>query len=176
MQHIYLPFTKKKIKKIRVGDELLLSGVIYTARDQAHKQLVELLKRGKKLPIDLKNSVIYYCGPNPKRGKLAIGSCGPTTSSRMDKFSIPLFKAGLKVTIGKGKRSEEIRKYIKKIGGVYLLAPAGCGALLAQKVKKARLIAFGDLKSEAIYELTVHDFPVVVGIDPKGRDIYDKRK
>lgn len=174
MLTLYLPFTKETIKKLKVGDELLLSGIIYTARDQAHKRLVGLLKKKEALPIDLKNAAIYYCGPNPKRDKLAIGSCGPTTSSRMDKFSIPLFKAGLKVTVGKGRRGEEIRKYIKKTGGVYLLAPAGCGALLAQKVKKARVVAFKDLKSEAIFELTVRDFPAVVGIDSQGRDIFVK--
>ncbi len=174
MLKITLPLAKEIIKKLKAGDELLLNGIVYTARDQAHKLIVELLKKKKRLPIDLKNAVIYYCGPNPKKGKFPIGSCGPTTSSRMDKFTIPLLKAGLKVSIGKGSRSQEIRKYIKKSGGVYLLAPAGCGALLAGKVKKARLIAFKDLKSEAIYELSVHDFPVVVGIDSKGRDIFGK--
>lgn len=154
----------------------MVSGIIYTARDQAHKRLVDLLKRKNKLPIDLKKSSLYYCGPNPKSGKFPIGSCGPTTSSRMDDLTIPLIRSGLRVTIGKGKRSQAVRQIIKKTGGLYLVAPAGCGALLVGKIKKARLVAFLDLKSEAIYELTVQDFPVTVAIDSKGRDIYQKHR
>ncbi len=170
-----LPFDQMAIKKLKAGDELLLSGIIYTARDQAHKRLVELLKRKKKLPIDLKEAVIYYCGPTPKSGKFPIGSCGPTTSSRMDAMSLPLIKAGLRITVGKGRRSQAVSQMIKRTGGLYLIAPAGCGALLVGKVKKARLVAFADLKSEAIHELTVNDFPVTVAIDSKGRDIYETR-
>lgn len=176
MIRVGLPFDTIAVKKFKAGDELLLSGIIYTARDQAHKRLVDLLKRKNKLPIDLKKAVIYYCGPTPKSSKFPIGSCGPTTSSRMDAMSLPLIKAGLRFTIGKGRRSQEVRQMIKRTGGLYLIAPAGCGALLAQKIKKARLVAFADLKSEAIYELTVHDFPVVVAIDSKGRDIYERKR
>lgn len=174
MIRVNLPFDGADVKKFKAGDELLVSGIIYTARDQAHKRLVDLLKKKKKLPIDLKRAVIYYCGPTPKSGKFPIGSCGPTTSSRMDAMSLPLFNAGLRFTIGKGRRSQSVRQLIKRTGGLYLVAPAGCGALLAGKVKKARLIAFSDLKSEAIYELTVNDFPVAVAIDSKGRDIYER--
>lgn len=153
----------------------MLNGIIYTARDQAHKRLVDLLKRKNKLPIDLTKATIYYCGPNPKSGKFAIGACGPTTSSRMDELTLPLIKSGLRVTIGKGTRSPEVRKMIKKTKGLYLIAPAGCGALLATKVQMVRLVAFRGLKSEAILELTVRDFPVTVGIDSKGRDIYERK-
>jgi fumarate hydratase subunit beta len=174
MIKLSLPITKQDIKKLKAADEVLLSGILYTARDQAHKRLVDLLKAGKKLPIDLKKSTIYYCGPNPKSRTSAIGSCGPTTSSRMDTLTLPLLKAGLKVTIGKGRRSEEVRRMIKKRGGIYLLAPAGCGALLAQKVISAKVIAFGDLKSEAIYRFEVEGFPVIVGIDSRGRDIFEQ--
>lgn len=173
---INLPLKKEVIKKLRAGDELLLSGIIYTARDQVHKRLVGLLKKKSRLPIDLSKSAIYYCGPNPKSSKSAIGACGPTTSSRMDEMTAPLMNSGLKVTIGKGRRSPGVRQMIKRAGGLYLLAPAGCGALLAGKVKKARVIAFADLKSEAIYELTVSDFPVIVGIDSTGRDIYERKR
>ena len=176
MIRVNLPFDKITVKKVKAGDELSLSGIIYTARDQAHKRLVEILKRKKKLPIDLKKSTIYYCGPTPKSDKFPIGSCGPTTSSRMDSMSLPLIKAGLRFSIGKGRRSQAVRQMIKKTSGLYLVAPAGCGALLAEKVKKAKLMAFNDLKSEAIYELTVNDFPVTVAIDSKGRDIYERKR
>lgn len=175
MKKINLPFNNRILASSKAGDELLLTGIIYTLRDMAHKRLVNLVKKRKRLPIDLKSAVIYYSGPNPGWGKFPIGACGPTTSSRMDALTIPLLKSGLKVTIGKGRRSREIRKWLKKICGVYLLAPAGCGALLAKKVLKAKRIAFSDLKAEAIYELFVKDFPVVVGIDSKGRDIYQRK-
>ena len=153
MKKITLPLKRKDIKNLRVGDRLLLSGIIYTARDQAHKRLVELLKKRKRLPINLETSVIYYCGPNPKSRKLAIGSCGPTTSARMDALTIPLLKSGLKVSIGKGRRSSEVANMLKKKTGLYLLAPAGCGALLAKRVKSAKLVAFPQLKAEAIFKL-----------------------
>jgi fumarate hydratase subunit beta len=176
MLKVNLPLDSHLIRKLRARDELFLNGIIYTARDQAHKRLVELLKKGKRLPIDLKKATIYYCGPNPGRGKLPIGSCGPTTASRMDDLTIPLMRAGLKIMIGKGERCPAVRSMIKAKHGVYLLAPAGCGALLAKKVTKAKLAAFGDLKSEGIYALKVHNFPVIVGIDSRGRDIYQKRR
>ncbi|MBU2540667.1 MAG: FumA C-terminus/TtdB family hydratase beta subunit [Candidatus Omnitrophica bacterium] len=176
MKKITLPFDSKTLTHLEAGEELSLSGIIYTARDQAHKRLVALLKKRKKLPIDLKTSVIYYCGPNPGKGKFALGACGPTTSSRMDKLTLPLLKSGLKAVIGKGRRSEEVRRGLKKTNGVYLLAPSGCGALLAKKVRNAKVVAFSDLKSEAIFKLKVCDFPVIVGINSHGKDIYDRKE
>ncbi len=169
---ILIPLSAEKIKKMKVGDEILLNGIIYTARDQAHKRLAEAIKKGKKLPIDLKGAVIYYCGPTKTpKGKI-IGSCGPTTSSRMDEFTPVLLKAGLKGLIGKGSRSKEVIAAIKKYQAVYFLTYAGCGALLSRYVKKARPVAYTDLGPEAIYKLEVKDFPLIVGIDSKGRSVY----
>ncbi len=162
MIKISTSLTKEIINGLKAGDEVLLSGVIYTARDQAHKKLIELIKKGRKLPIELKNQIIYYCGPTPApRGKI-IGSCGPTTSARMDELTIPLLKKGLKGMIGKGGRSNAVIKAIKKYKAVYFLTFAGCGALLAGKVKKAKPVAFKELGPEAIYKLEVKDFPVIV--------------
>ena len=162
-----------KIQNLKAGDELFYSGIIYTARDQAHKRLVEAIKNNKKLPFDLKGAIIYYCGPTQTpKGKI-IGSCGPTTSSRMDIFTPQLLKSGVKAMIGKGARSKEVVRAIKKYKAVYFLAPAGCGALLAKKVLKAQIVAYPDLGPEAIYELEVKDFPLIVAVDSKGRNIYD---
>ena len=160
---------------LKAGDKAIFSGTLYTARDQAHKRLVEAIKKGKKLPIDLKGAVIYYCGPTKTpKGKI-IGSCGPTTSSRMDIFTPVLLKSGLKAMIGKGTRSQEVARAIKKHKAVYFLTYAGCGALLAKYVKKNKPVAYKDLGPEAIYKLEVKDFPLIVGIDAKGRNIYGKR-
>ena len=154
----------------------MLSGVIYTARDQAHKRFVETIKQGKKLPITLKGQIIYYCGPTKTpKGKI-IGSCGPTTASRMDEFTPALLKAGLKGMIGKGSRSKEVIAAIKKYKAVYFLTYAGCGALLSKYIKSAKAMVYKDLGPEAIYRLEIRDFPVIVGIDSKGRSIYDKKR
>jgi fumarate hydratase subunit beta len=162
MKKINLPFKKEVIKKIRVGDEVLLSGTIYTARDQAHKRLVETIKAKRKLPFDLKNAVIYYCGPaRTPKGKI-IGSCGPTTSSRMDEWTPILLKVGLRGMIGKGYRSKEVMAVIKKYKAIYFLTYAGCGALLSKYVKKVTPIAYQDLGPEAILKLEVKDFPLIV--------------
>ncbi|MCX5710930.1 MAG: FumA C-terminus/TtdB family hydratase beta subunit [Candidatus Omnitrophica bacterium] len=163
----------KQIKALKIFDEIKLSGVIYTARDQAHKRLVEAINSGKKLPIDLKGAIIYYCGPTAAPKGKVIGSCGPTTSNRMDKFTPVLLKAGLKVMIGKGGRSKEVIAAIKKYKAVYLLAYAGCGALINKYIKKAKVAAYKDLGPEAIFRLEVKDFPLIVGIDSQGRNIYD---
>jgi len=172
MKKINTPLEKGEIKNLRVGDEVLLSGVIYTARDQAHKRLLDALKQNKRLPLALKNAVIYYCGPTKTpKGKI-IGSCGPTTSSRMDRFTTPLLKAGLRGMIGKGGRAREVIRAIKKYKAVYFLAYAGCGALLAKYVKEAKPVAYKELGPEAIYKLEVKDFPLIVGIDTAGRSIY----
>ncbi|MDD5005352.1 MAG: Fe-S-containing hydro-lyase [Candidatus Omnitrophica bacterium] len=172
MRRISTPLTKEIIKTLRCGQEILLSGTIYTARDQAHKRLREAIKKHKKLPFGLNNQIIYYCGPtNTPRGKI-IGSCGPTTSSRMDSFTPLLLKKGLKGIVGKGERSREVVGAIKKSKAVYFLAPAGCGALLAKKVKSSKIIAYKDLGPEAIRKLEVKDFPLIVGIDSQGRSVY----
>jgi len=161
-----------QIKDLKVGDEFLLTGIIYTARDQAHKRLVEIITENQRLPIDLKDKIIYYCGPTQTpKGKI-IGSCGPTTSLRMDEFTPILLKAGLKGMIGKGMRSKEVIKAIKKYKAIYFLAYSGCGVLLSKYVKRKKIVAFRDLGPEAIYELEVKDFPLIVAIDSKGKNIY----
>lgn len=171
--HIRTPLDKNTIASLRAGDEVLLSGVIYTARDQVHLRLCEMIKRSENLPVDLNGQVIYYCGPAPS-GSRVIGACGPTTSSRMDPFTPMLLEAGLKGMIGKGARSAEVTGAIKHNGAVYFLAPGGAGAYLSERVKKCEVVAFEDLGPEAIYRLEIEDFPLVVGIDCKGRDIYSK--
>jgi fumarate hydratase subunit beta len=160
------------VNELKAGDEILFSGIMYTARDQAHKRLVETLKRGKRLPFDLKGAVIYYCGPTRAPKGRVIGACGPTTSSRMDAFAPALLKAGLFGMVGKGERSSDVRRAIKKYKGTYFLAPAGCGALLSRFVISRTLVAYGDLGPEAVYKLKVKDFPLIVAIDSKGRSIY----
>lgn len=176
LHRISTPLTKDAIEKLKIGDEVLLSGTIFTARDMAHKRLIEMMAKGRKLPIDLSSSVIYYAGPTPASPGWAIGSCGPTTSSRMDPFTSALFKRGLVATIGKGTRSHEVRETIKKRGCIYFLAVGGAGAFLATKVVSAKAVAFKDLGPEAIYRLEVKDFPLIVGIDAKGNDIYDSTR
>ena len=174
MKKINTPLDLNKIKSLKAGQELLLSGTIYTARDQAHKRLTEAIKKSRRLPFELKNAVIYYCGPTQRpKGKI-IGSCGPTTSSRMDAFTPLLLAQGLRAMIGKGSRSMDVRKAINKHQGIYFLTYAGCGALLAGYVKKAKVVAYGDLGPEAILRLEVKDFPLIVAVDSKGRSIYGK--
>lgn len=168
------PLTDEAISKLKAGDEILLSGVVLTARDAAHKKLHEMVARGKRLPLNFDGAIIYYTGPAPAQPrKNPIGSCGPTTSSRMDQFTPGLLKLGLKGMIGKGDRSAEVRKAIKTRRCVYFLATGGIGALLATKVRSARAILFKELGPEAVYKLEVRDFPLIVGIDSKGRDVYD---
>jgi len=173
MQKINLPLTEKQVKDLKVGEEVLLSGTIYTARDQAHKKLAELIRKSQKLSLDLKNAIIYYCGPTRTPKRKVIGSCGPTTSSRMDEFTPLLLKAGLRAMIGKGNRSKEVIQAIKKYKGIYFITLAGCGALLASKVKRAKPLAFKNLGPEAIYQLEVQDFPLIVAVDSRGKSIYD---
>ena len=163
---------RKYFERLKVGKEILFSGVIYTARDQAHKRLVELIKKKKRLPFNFQNQIIYYCGPTATPKGKVIGSCGPTTSSRMDGFVEPLLKKGLLGMIGKGRRNAKVRALIKKHKGVYFVAPSGCGALLAEKVISKKLVCFKELGPEAIYRLEVKDFPLIVAIDSKGRSIY----
>ena len=168
MKKIVIPFKNREIEKLKAGDEVLLDGYIYTARDQTHLKLVKDIAR-KKSPIDLKGQVIYYAGPTPTpKGKI-IGSCGPTTASRMDSFTPALLKAGLKGMIGKGNRSKEVRQAIKRYKAVYFLTIAGAGAYLSKKVVEAKPIAYKELGAEAIYRLKLKDFPAIVGIDSRGR-------
>jgi fumarate hydratase subunit beta len=168
MKKIIVPLDENQIRNLKVGEPVLLSGTIYTARDQAHKRLLE--KGSRNYPW--KGRVIYYCGPTRRpKGKI-IGSCGPTTSSRMDSFTPALLKQGLKGMIGKGQRSKEVIAAIKKHKAVYFLTFSGCGALLSKYVRKATPVAYKDLGPEAIYKLEVKDFPLIVGVDSKGRSIY----
>jgi fumarate hydratase subunit beta len=162
----------KLIMKVKAGDMLYLSGEIYTARDQAHLRLYKAIKAGAKLPLELKNKVIYYCGPTAKKKNTVIGSCGPTTSSRMDLYTPALLSKGIKMLIGKGKRNDEVRKAIKKYNALYLIAPAGCGAYISTKVVNAQAVAYKELKAEAIRKLEIEDFPAIVCIDAKGRYLY----
>ena len=163
---------KGAIRTLKAGQEVFLTGVVYTARDQAHKRLVQAIKRGKRLPFELKDAVIYYCGPTKTPKGKVIGSCGPTTSSRMDEFTPLLLKEGLKGMIGKGSRSIEVKNAIKKNKGVYFVTYAGCAALLSKYVKEAQAIAYIDLGPEAICKLEVKDFPLIVAIDCLGNNIY----
>ncbi len=172
VKYVKTPLDKKTIASLRAGDEVLLSGQVYTARDQVHLKLRDMIKNRKALPVDLKGIVIYYCGPTPPC-KRAIGSCGPTTSGRMDPFTPDLLRAGMKGMIGKGRRSARVRDQIKRSRAVYFIAPGGAGAYLSEKVKACEVVAFRDLGPEALYRLTVKDFPLIVGIDSRGLDIYE---
>ena len=169
---ITTPLTQEKVKQLRAGDSCLISGVIYTARDAAHKRLCELVEAGKELPLDVKDSIIYFVGPTPAKPGQAIGSAGPTTSYRMDAYSPTLIQLGLTGMVGKGKRSPEVVDAMKEYGAVYFGAIGGCGALLSKCIKKAEVVAYGDLGPEAIHRLEVEDFPAVVIIDSEGSNLY----
>jgi fumarate hydratase subunit beta len=173
MEHrIELPLTREKAAPLASGDTVYFSGVMYTARDAAHKRLVDLLDEGKPLPFPMEDSVIYYVGPTPAAPGDVIGSAGPTTSYRMDAYAPRLLDLGLRGMVGKGKRSAEVVEAMKRAGAVYFGAIGGAGALLAQCIKAAEVIAFDDLGPEAIRRLRVKDFPVVVIIDSKGNNLY----
>lgn len=163
----------KKLNSLKAGRQIFFSGTIYTARDQAHKRMVEAIKSGRRLPFELKGAIIYYCGPTRTPKGKVIGSCGPTSSLRMDEFTPLLLAKGLSGMIGKGSRSKEVREAIKKYKGVYFVTYAGCGALLSKYVEKAETIAYRDLGPEAIVKLEVKDFPLIVAIDANGGCIYD---
>ncbi len=171
--HIKAPLSREDAKKLRAGDSILISGVIYTARDAAHKRLCELEAEGKEMPIDLKDSIIYFVGPTPAKPGQVIGSAGPTTSYRMDAYSPSLIKEGLTGMIGKGKRGNDVVEAMKKYGAVYFGAIGGCGALLSKCIKKAEVVAYEDLGAEAIRRLEVEDLPVVVIIDSLGNNLYE---
>ncbi|MBU4148727.1 MAG: FumA C-terminus/TtdB family hydratase beta subunit [Candidatus Omnitrophica bacterium] len=164
MRKICLPLTKQIISDLKSGEEVLLTGSILTARDAAHKRLIDALKSGKELPVSIKGETIYYTGPTPTRPGEVIGSCGPTTSSRMDGFTPILLKHGLLGMIGKGERSVEVKKAIKKAGAVYFVTIGGAGAYLSEKVKESEIIAYKDLRTESIRKLVIEDFPAIVSI------------
>ena len=167
------PLTVEKVRTLKAGDSCLISGVIYTARDAAHKRLCDLLAEGKEMPIDVKDSVIYFVGPTPAKPGEPIGSAGPTTSYRMDAYSPILIQQGLTGMIGKGKRGPEVIEAMKKHGAVYFGAIGGCGALLANCIKSAEIVAYEDLGAEAIRRLEVENFPVTVIIDAEGNNLYE---
>ncbi len=171
-KRVLTPLTDDVVLSLKSGDEVLLSGVVYTARDAAHKRLVEMISKGEALPMELKGQVIYYVGPCPPKPGQVIGSAGPTTSGRMDPYTPILIERGLKGMIGKGLRKPEVIEAMKKYKAVYFLAIGGLGALLAKRIKKAEVIAFPELGPEAVYKLEVEDFPVIVGIDAYGNDLY----
>ncbi len=168
---ITTPLTNKVIESLHAGDKVLITGTIYTARDAAHLRLVNLIKENKPLPFDIKNQIIYYVGPTPAKPGHVIGSCGPTTSYRMDPYTPILIKHGLKGMIGKGDRNDEVKKAIKEHKAVYFGAIGGAAALIAKSIKKVELIAYEDLGAEAIRKLEVIDFPAVVVNDIYGNDL-----
>ena len=170
---IKTPISREDVRKLKAGDSCLISGVIYTARDAAHKRLCELVAAGKELPFDVKDSVIYFVGPTPAKPGQAIGSAGPTTSYRMDAYSPTMIAQGQTGMIGKGKRGPEVIAAMKEHGAVYFGAIGGCGALLSKCIKKAEIVAYEDLGAEAIRRLEVEDFPVIVIIDSEGNNLYE---
>jgi fumarate hydratase subunit beta len=173
---IRLPLTDEAIEKLRAGDHVRLSGVIYTARDAAHKRLIEALDKGEALPVDIRGQVVYYVGPTPARPGRVIGAAGPTTSMRLNPYTPRLLEHGLKGAIGKGGRDRTVREAIKKHKAVYFLAIGGTGALLSKRIKSAEVVAYEDLGTEAIRRLEVEDFPVVVVNDMYGNDLLEQGK
>ena len=169
---ISLPLNDDIVRSLHAGDMVYLTGTIYSARDAAHKRMTETLQKGERLPFDIENSVIYYLGPTPAREGQVIGSAGPTTSSRMDKYTPALLDLGLKGMIGKGKRSSEVIASMQKNNAVYFAAVGGAGALLSRAIKSSRVIAYDDLGTEAIREMYVEDFPAIVVIDSAGTNLY----
>lgn len=172
--HLELPLSKENIEKLHIGDFVYLSGEMYVARDAAHKRIYELMLENKELPINLENACIYYMGPTPAREGRVIGSAGPTTATRMDKYAPSLLDAGLKIMIGKGKRSKEVKDAIVRNKSIYLAAIGGAGALLSKCIKKSEIIAYEDLGAEAIRKIQVEEFPAIVVGDIYGENLYEK--
>ena len=170
---IHTPLTREKVRELKSGESVYITGTIYTARDAAHKRLCELVAQGKELPMEIENAIIYFVGPTPAKPGQAIGSAGPTTSYRMDAYSPTLISIGQTGMIGKGKRSKEVVDAMKEHGAVYFGATGGCGALLSKCIKKAEVVAYEDLGAEAIRRLEVEDFPVTVIIDSEGNNLYE---
>ena len=172
--HLNLPLNNEEIAKLRAGDFVYLNGPVYTARDAAHKRMHEALEKGEALPFDVKGAVIYYMGPTPTRPGRVIGSAGPTTAGRMDKYTPELLDLGLSGMIGKGRRSQEVKDAVVRNGAVYFAAIGGAGALLSERIVSAVTVAWEDLGTEAVRLLTVRDFPVIVIIDSLGNDRYER--
>lgn len=175
MKVIKAPVSDEDILSLKAGEEVLVEGTVYAARDAAHKRMAESLQKGEPLPVDLKGQIIYYVGPCPAPPGKIIGSAGPTTSGRMDSYTPLLLSHGLKVMIGKGDRSEEVIEAMKKYGAVYLAAVGGAGVYLAHKVKEVEMIAYEDLGPEALRRFKVEDFPCIVAIDARGNNIYNRK-
>lgn len=173
-RHIDTPLTKEKVKEINAGDYVYITGTIYTARDAAHLRMYDSINNKKELPVNIDNQIIYYLGPTPAREGQVIGSAGPTTSSRMDKYTPALIECGMTGMIGKGKRSKEVIEAMKKNTAVYFAAVGGAGALLSKCIKSAEVIAYDDLGTEAIRKLYVENLPVIAVIDCKGNNIYER--
>ncbi len=172
-KYITMPLTVQKVEELHAGDYVYITGIIYSARDAAHQRMYEAMQQGETIPMDIKEQVIYYLGPTPEREGQVIGSAGPTTSSRMDKYTPLLLEHGLTGMIGKGLRNKEVIDSMIKNKAVYFAAVGGAGALLSKRIKASRVIAYDDLGTEAIRELYVEDFPVIVVIDCKGNNLYD---
>ncbi|MCI5902631.1 MAG: Fe-S-containing hydro-lyase [Blautia sp.] len=175
-KYIKAPLDAETARSLKAGDYVYISGTIYTARDAAHKRMQEALNAGEKLPVELEENIIYYLGPTPARPGRVIGSAGPTTSSRMDKYTPQLLDLGLRGMIGKGKRTQEVRDAIVRNGAVYFAAVGGAGALLSRQIIKSEVIAYEDLGTEAIRKLEVENLPAIVVIDSEGTDLYEKVK
>lgn len=173
-EKIIIPMDRETAKNLKSGDYIYLTGTMYTARDAAHKRMQEALDNGEALPIDMNGTVIYYMGPSPAREGRPIGSAGPTTASRMDKYAPKLCDLGMIAMVGKGKRSQAVKDAIVRNKAVYLAAVGGAGALLSKCIKSSEVVAYDDLGTEAIRKLYVEDFPVIVVIDSEGNDLYEK--
>lgn len=172
-KHIQVPLREQDIEELKAGDYVYLTGTIYTARDAAHKRMYDSMKKGEALSIELKGNVLYYLGPSPAREGQVIGSAGPTTSSRMDKYTPDMLDAGLKGMVGKGKRSPEVIEAMKRNQAVYFAAVGGAGALLSKCIKEAEVVAYDDLGTEAIRRLYIENLPVIVVIDKEGNNLYE---
>ena len=170
---LQLPLSDADVERLRAGDSVLLTGGLYTARDAAHRRMVEALSKGEKLPVDIRGQIIYYVGPTPAKPGEVIGSAGPTTAIRMDANTPPLLEAGLRGIIGKGGRGQQVREALRKHRAVYFLAVGGAGALLSKRIKRVEVVAYEDLGTEAIRRLAVEDFPVIVVDDTHGNDLYE---
>ena len=172
-RHIKAPFNEDEVKTLKAGDYVYISGTIYTARDAAHKRMYEALQNGQEVPMSLKDNAVYYMGPSPAREGRPIGSAGPTTASRMDRYAPKLLDLGLTAMIGKGKRSKEVLDAVKRNGSVYFAAVGGAGALLSKCIKTSEVVAYDDLGTEAIRKLQVENLPVIVVIDSEGNNLYE---
>ena len=172
-KHSTVPLTEEAAASLHVGDYIYLTGTVYTARDAAHKRMCEALEKNEKLPLEVKGNVIYYMGPSPARDGRVIGSAGPTTASRMDKYTPALLDMGLRGMIGKGRRNQEVKDAVVRNGAVYFAAVGGAGALLSRAIISSEVIAYDDLGTEAIRKMEVKDFPVIVVLDAQGNDLYE---